>query len=82
MKIWQSLKRRLKKYENLANFETEINPSPSHMVLFISQEASGKFYQIFILFLSCVRSIFHVFQIFILFLSPWLRASPSIGIII
>ena len=54
MKIWQSLKRRLKKYENLANFDTEIYPSPSHMVLFISQEASGKFYQIFILFVSCV----------------------------
>ena len=53
MKIHHRLTRRLKKYENLANFEKEINPppcslnQPSLLVLFSSQEDSRQFYLFF-----------------------------------
>ena len=63
MQIWPILRRRLNKYENLATFDKWIEK-----VWRSGMWGSRRFFQIFILILSYVRRIFHVFQKFILFL--------------
>ena len=59
MTIWQILTGRLKKYENLANFDNETEKSMKIWLV--------RFYQIFILSVMCMRD-FHIYQNFILFL--------------
>ena len=82
--------RRLKKYDNLANFDWETEKVWKSGKFWLEDRKSMKiwqivttrlkkvwksgrwcsrrFYQIFILFLSCVWGIFHIYQNFILFL--------------
>ena len=63
MQIWPILRRRLNEYENLSTFDKCIEK-----VWISGMWGSRRFFQIFILILSYVRRIFHVFQKFILFL--------------
>ena len=77
MQMWPILRRRLDKYENLATFYKWIEK-----VWRSGMWGSRRFFHIFILILSYVRRIFHVFQKFILFLSQKLRSSRDFTIII
>ena len=77
MQIWPILRMRLNKYENLAAFDKCIEK-----VWISGIWGSRRFFQIFILILSYLRRIFHVFQKFILFLSRTQNSSFLSTIII
>ena len=91
MKIWQIMTRRLEKVWKSGQFwEVDLKSMKMWQILTRRLKkyaksgswGSRRFYQIFILFLSCVWRIFHIYQNFILFLSVSLLASADRVIII